>query len=380
MLKPPFSIYTLSLGKHIDLTIRLKTAAAAGFTHIELDTADWYAYADAYRASRDLPAENSQYQAGAAQQLSAQIKALGLKVLCIQPFRHFEGLLDAEARAARFAEALALFHVMPILETDLFMIPSSFLPAPLISGDPSRIAADLRALADLAHTVSPALKIGYEALAWGTHVNTWQAAWAAVQRADRANLGLVLDSFNLLGRVYADPTREDGLAAGDADAVLYASLTELVASVPPARIFLLQIADGARVHVHVPPPPSAAGSAAQQQQQHPPPARLTWSRTSRLFPGEYDRGAYLPVVQFMQAVVSRLGFAGPWSLEYFNADLEAPHTDPDADAEIAGKLAARGMASLRWLLDVVDGPRMRVQPAVSRAHQLPEALGEVTVA
>ncbi|KAJ6617098.1 xylose isomerase-like protein, partial [Mycena sp. CBHHK59/15] len=275
------------------------------------------------------------HQAAAAQDLSSKIDALGLKVLCLQPLRHFEGLLDEEARQARFTEALALFRVMLILKTDLLLIPSSFLPAHEISPDAARIAADLRDLADLAASVAPHLRIGYEALAWGTHVDTWQAAWAVVQRVARANAGLVLDSFNLLARVYADPTRASGVCAGDADAALRASLAELVAAVPPHSIFLLQIADAARAA------PSEVASA--------PLPRLAWSRTRRLFPGERARGAYLPVVPFMHAVVSRLGCSLAWSLEYFNADLECTE-----DGEAAAKeLARRGMKGLRWLWDAV---------------------------
>ncbi|KAJ7191931.1 3-dehydroshikimate dehydratase, partial [Mycena pura] len=334
-LKPPFSIYTLSLGKHIDLLLRLKTAAEAGFTHIELDTDDWYTYAESYRKLRGLSAEDKECQIYAAQALRSQISGLGLKILCFQPFRHFEGLIDDEERAGRIAEALALFRVMVILETDLFMIPSSFLPAYRISPDLDTIAFDLRTLAELAYSVSPKLRVGFEALAWGTYINTWQQAWDVVQRVDRTNFGLVLDSFNLLGRVYGDPTLPSGVAdAGDTD--LRLSLGELVAAVPPSRIFLLQIADGAHVS------PSFDKTA--------PLPRLAWSRTSRLFPGEHERGAYLPVVPFMQAVVGRLGFTGAWSLEYFNADLER-RTEP---VSVARELAQRGMLSLLWLLDALN--------------------------
>ncbi|KAJ6463139.1 xylose isomerase-like protein [Mycena vitilis] len=334
MSRPSFSIYTLSLGKHIDLSLRLKTAAEVGFTHIELDTDDWYAYAESYRRAQGLDIQED-HHTFAAHALATQLSVLGLKVLCIQPFRHFEGLLDADAREHRIAEALGLFRAMVILETDLFMIPSSFLAAHLISPDRDTIAFDLRTLADLAYSVSPKLRVGYEALAWGTYINTWQQAWDVVQRVGRSNFGLVLDSFNFLGRVYADPTHPSGVLA-TASSELRLSLAELVATVPPSRIFLLQIADGARVS------PSFDKTA--------PLPLLAWSRTSRLFPGEHNRGAYLPVVAFMEAVVGRLGFTGTWSLEYFNADLDR-RSDP---AGVARELAQRGMSSLLWLHEMLN--------------------------
>ena len=46
----------------------------------------------------------------------------------------------------------------------------------------ARVAADLNELGQLARTHH----IGFEALAWGRHVNEYRQAWEAVRRADHA--------------------------------------------------------------------------------------------------------------------------------------------------------------------------------------------------
>jgi hypothetical protein len=40
---------------------------------------------------------------------------------------------------------------------------------------------------------------------------TWKTAWDIVQRANRPNLGLCLDTFQTVGSEWADPTTKTGL-------------------------------------------------------------------------------------------------------------------------------------------------------------------------
>lgn len=70
-----------------------------------------------------------------------------------------------------------------------------------------------------------------------------------------------------------------------------------------------------------------------------PPLR-PWSRSSRLFPLETDRGAYLPVDRFSDAVV-RTGYKGPWSIEVFNDSLS------EQKKEVPWEHAKRGFEGLR---------------------------------
>lgn len=108
---------------------------------------------------------------------------------------------------------------------------------------------------------------------------------------------------------WADPTVAGGIQA-DADEKIRKSMSEL-SELPGAKIFLLQIADGARLAE-----PIERGTPEK-------PALMTWSRSSRLFPMEFERGGYLPVSEFIEAVV-KTGYAGPWSLEVFNSSLRSP--------------------------------------------------------
>jgi 4-hydroxyphenylpyruvate dioxygenase len=90
---------------------------------------------------------------------------------------------------------------------------------------PARAAADLREMAERA--AKRGLLVGYEALAWGGHVNRWRQAWDIVQQADHAALGLILDSFHTL-------------ALGD-------DLSALAGTVPAEKLFFVQLADAPRL-------------------------------------------------------------------------------------------------------------------------------------
>jgi 4-hydroxyphenylpyruvate dioxygenase len=132
------------------------------------------------------------------------------------------------------------------------------------------------------------MRIAYEALAWGRHVNTWSQSWDVVRRGDHPALGLCLDSFHVLSRT---PEPE---------------AISPISEIPGDKIFFLQLADAPLMSMDV----------------------LQWSRHHRLFPGqgEFD----LP--RFVDHVLTA-GYAGPLSLEVFNDVFRqsAPvHTAVDA--------------------------------------------------
>src|SRR6266436_3198028 len=119
------------------------------------------------------------------------------------------------------------------------------------------------------------LKVGYEALSWGTHVRTFDRAWRIVSRADHPHLGLILDSFHTL----ALPDDWSGIA-----------------DLPGERIFFVQLADAPRLGMNT----------------------LTLSRHFRSLPGQGD----LDVPAFMQSVLAA-GYNGTISLEIFSDDMRA---------------------------------------------------------
>jgi len=170
------------------------------------------------------------------------------------------------------------------------MICSNVSPDSL--GGIDRAAADLSELGE--HAARRGLRIAFEALAWGRHINDYRDAWEAVRRADHPAVGLVLDSFHILAR-------KTDLGA--------------MRAIPGDRIFLVQLADAPFLEMDY----------------------LSWSRHFRNFPGQGD----LPVLDFM-AALSATGYDGALSLEIFNDQFRAGS---------ARSVAVDGHRSLRFLAD-----------------------------
>src|SRR5260221_10790110 len=99
-------------------------------------------------------------------------------------------------RAKVFARAERKFDVMQELGCDLLLVCSNVSPEAI--GGIDRAAADFRELGERA--AKRGLRVAFEALAWGRHVNDYRDAWEVVRRADHPAVGLVLDSFHVLAR------------------------------------------------------------------------------------------------------------------------------------------------------------------------------------
>ncbi|KAK0523801.1 hypothetical protein OC834_005767 [Tilletia horrida] len=184
-------------------------------------------------------------------------------------------------------------------------------------------------------------KIGYEALSWGTHVDVWRAAWSVVCATPaHAPIGLVLDSFNTLAREWADPCSPTGIAQpeSEADERRRQSVRAMRELLLPERIFFLQIADARRCATPLAPSPNRA---------EPRPARMIWSRSNRLFPLETERGAFLPILDFVRAV-AEIGYRGPWSVEVFSDEIH------QRDEGVPAALVERGYRSLERLVAAVQ--------------------------
>lgn len=272
------SIATVSIAGN--LPEKLEAIAAAGFDGIEIFEQDFITHD------------------GTPRDVGEMIRGLGLEITLFQPFRDFEGLPDP-LRAKAFDRAERKFDLMQELGTDLVLICSSCHPAAL--GGTDRAAADLRELGERA--AKRGLRIGYEALAWGRHVNDHRDAWEIVRRADHANVGIILDSFHTLARK-TDP--------------------ETIRRIPGDKIFFVQLADAPLIEMDL----------------------LYWSRHFRNMPGEGD----LAVTAFMRAVMAA-GYSGPISLEIFNDQFRGGS---------AKTIAKDGYRSLVALMDDVR----RAEPAV----------------
>jgi len=266
---------------------KLSAAAAAGFDGIELFEPDLI-------ASPLSPPE-----------LAARCADLGLTIDLYQPFRDLDSS-DPVRFASNLRRAERKLDVMVKLGVDTMLVCSSVAPDAV--ADPDCLAEQLAAAAGRA--AERGLRIAYEALAWGRHVDTWDRSWDAVRRADCPALGLCLDSFHVISR------------GGDPGAF---------AQIPCEKLFFLQLADAPQLQMDV----------------------LQWSRHHRLFPGQ---GAFdLP--GFLRHVLAA-GYDGPLSLEVFNDVYR--QADP-------ARTAVDAMRSLLWLEECL----VRRSPAIGWA--LPQA-------
>ncbi|PWU27610.1 4-hydroxyphenylpyruvate dioxygenase [Pseudomonas sp. RW407] len=261
------SIATVSLSG--TLPEKLDAIAAAGFDGVEIFENDLLYYDGSPRDVRQMCAD------------------LGLAITLFQPFRDFEGCRrDRLGRNLERAERK--FDLMQELGTDLVLVCSNTAADSL--GERDILVDDLRELAERAG--KRGLRIGYEALAWGRHVNTWQQVWDLVKAADHPALGVLLDSFHTLS-IKGDPRG--------------------IADIPGEKIFFVQMADAPILAMDV----------------------LEWSRHFRCFPGqgEFDLAGFL-------APILRSGYKGPLSLEIFNDGFRAAPTRSNA---------ADGLRSLLYL-------------------------------
>ncbi|MFI9824352.1 bifunctional sugar phosphate isomerase/epimerase/4-hydroxyphenylpyruvate dioxygenase family protein [Streptomyces sp. NPDC052013] len=272
------SIATVSLSG--TLTEKLTAAARAGFDGVEIFENDLL-------ASPLGPAE-----------IRARCADLGLTVDLYQPLRDMEAV-PGELFAANLRRARHKFELMRALGADTVLVCSSVDPEAV--DDDALAAAQLAELADLAQDFG--IRVAYEALAWGRHVNTYGHAWRIVEAADHPALGTCLDSFHILSRS-SEPKDLEGIE-----------------DIPGEKIFFLQLADAPLPAMDV----------------------LQWSRHHRCFPGQggFD-------VAGLVRHVMRAGYTGPLSLEVFNdvfRQAEAGPTAVDARRSLLALQEEAGIAA-----------------------------------
>ncbi|KAI1499019.1 xylose isomerase-like TIM barrel [Biscogniauxia marginata] len=323
------AITSMSLGRcHAghSLSHKLDMARLYGYKGIELFHEDLADIAKDLHGSS--VAENELEAARIIRQLCQE---RGLAIICLQPLLHYEGLLDRQEHLRRLEKLSFWFQLARVLDTDIVQIPSNFLPASALSEDRSVAVADLQRVADMGLRERPPIRFVYEALCWGTRCDTWEQSWEVVQAVDRANFGLCLDTFNIAGRIYADPTAPSGRTL-DCHEVVRESVARLVATVDVRKVFYVQVVDAERLAA-----PLVEGHEFYDAAQ---PARMSWSRNCRLFYGEKDQGAYLPVEEISRAIFQGLRFEGWVSMELFNRRMA------DADDVVPRELASRG--AIAW--------------------------------
>jgi 4-hydroxyphenylpyruvate dioxygenase len=261
------SIATVSISGGLDA--KLRAIAAAGFDGAEI-------------FENDLLSTHL-----SAREIARQMRDLGLACTMFQPFRDLEGLPEPQ-RARAFDRLERKFDVMEELGVDLLLVCSSCSAG--AEGDRERIVADLREAGERAGRRG--LRIGYEALAWGRHVNDHRDAWSLVRDVDHPALGLVLDSFHSLARNIPSSS---------------------IGDIRPEKLFIVQVADAPVLEMDY----------------------LSWSRHFRSMPGQGE----FPLDDWA-AAIRRIGYDGYWSLEIFNDRFRAGS---------ASTVALDGYRSLRIL-------------------------------
>lgn len=344
------AICSMSLGRawvH-ELPPKLKAAAASGLPGIEIFFEDLLYLASSYPGGA-TPAN----QLLAARSMRTMCDTLNLEIMGIGPFNNCEGLLDPAAKAAKLVELDLWFEIARILGTDLIQIPCTFMTEG-VTGDVSIVARDLREIADIGAAQNPPFRFAYENLCWGTFNDTWDKAWNVVKTVDRDNFGMCLDTFNIAGRSWADPSSPTGKLP-NADAVFTASMKRMAAEIDLKKVFYVQVVDAERLSR-----PLDTTHAFHVDGQKP---RMSWSRNCRLFICEEDRGGYLPVIECLKAICGSkenggLGYKGWVSMELFNRSLISE------DSAVPVEHADRAMESWKRLVGRMGWEKVAVPATV----------------
>ena len=240
----------------------------------------------------------------------AAVRASGLRVTGFQVLRDFEGL-SGHLHAYKVDVAKAMLSMCHALGANVLLACSS--SSAHARGDSAALVRDLAKLATLA--VPLGIRVAYEALSWGRHINQVLQSWELVREADRANLGLALDSFHILAHK-TDPA--------------------VLEEIDPAKVFLVQLSD------------------FLWQETRTPDERIDTARHYRVFPGE---GVHSDQVAEMVRRLDGSGYRGDYSFEVFNDDYrQLP----------LGMVAERARRSVNWVAGVVSRrglPARRMRPS-----------------
>jgi sugar phosphate isomerase/epimerase len=262
------------------LEAKLEAIRAAGFTQVMLNADDLAGHPSGPEAAIEA------------------VRKSGLRVTGFQVLRDFEGLAG-HLHAYKIDIAKAMLEMCHALGSRVLLACSS--TSSHATGDVDSLRKDLQKLAMLA--VPYGIRIAYEALSWGRHVNEYPQSWDIVAEADRSNLGLALDSFHILA-----------MRTG----------AERLEEIVPGKIFLVQLAD------------------FMWREMRSREERIDTARHFRVFPGE---GVHSAEVAELVRTLDRLGYRGDYSFEVFNDDYtQLP----------VAVVAERARRSVKWLTDQVS--------------------------
>jgi len=223
----------------------------------------------------------------------AAVRSSGLRVTGFQVLRDFEGL-SGHLHAYKVDIAKSMLEMCRALGSRVLLACSS--SSAHASGEPEALKRDLQKPAMLALPLG--IRVAYEALSWGRHVNLLTQAWEIVQDADRSNLGLCVDSYHAIA---------NGGEIGAAK------------EIDPRKVFLVQLSD------------------FLWQETRSPQDRMETARHYRVFPGE---GVHSEQVVELVRILDGNGYRGDYSFEVFNDDYrQIP----------LATVAERARRSVKWI-------------------------------
>ncbi|KAF7923007.1 hypothetical protein EAE99_007198 [Botrytis elliptica] len=309
----PASFASVSVGtSSTPLSSKLSAISSAGFTAIELGFPDLLSFASTFH-KREVKENDYDSLCSAGTEVKKLCEKNNLGIMMLQPFSNFEGWpKGSNERKDAFERARGWIRVMEAVGTDMLQVGSS--DSPDISSDFHVLADDLRELCDL--LAEHKFRLAYENWCWATHAPTWASVWEIVKLVDRPNIGLCLDTFQTAGGEYGDPSTSSGLISHlGTQAKLHMNFTQslqsLTTTVPPEKIYLLQISDAYKPPVPIPTTPA-------EKEKEELRARGRWSHDFRPYP--YN-GGYLPIVEVARAVLGT-GFRGWFSMEVFDGGAD----------------------------------------------------------
>ncbi|GKT47771.1 3-dehydroshikimate dehydratase [Colletotrichum spaethianum] len=275
-----FASCSIGLPRHT-LEQKLDAISAAGFNGIELSFPDLQSFANRHLNKGDIADDDYASLCEAGKAVRELCEQKELQIMVLQPFANFEGWpKGSKEREDAFERAKGWMEIMGAVGTDMLQVGSS--DAPGITSSIGELVADLAELADLLATRG--FRIAYENWCWATHAPTWKDVWKIVQLANRPNLGLCLDTFQSAGGEWGDPTTASGrietggLGEKELKMSYEISLQELAKTIPPEKIYFLQISDAYKVE---PPLENKTDESGLQP-------RGQWSHDHRPLP--YDGG------------------------------------------------------------------------------------------
>jgi sugar phosphate isomerase/epimerase len=284
-----FGMDTITLAGPLEA--KLRAIRGAGFTQVMLNAGDIVGHPEG---------EDAAVRA---------VRESGLRVTGFQVLRDFEGL-SGHLHMYKVDVAKAMLAMCRALGSTVLLACSS--TSAHATGEPESLIRDLRKLALLA--VPFGIRIAYEALSWGRHVNLPAQAWDIVRKADRANLGVCIDSYHVLAH------RAAGGVGVDVD---------------PGKVFLVQLSD------------------FLWQETRSPEDRMETARHHRVFPGE---GVHSGEVGMLVRSLDDQGYRGDYSFEVFNDDYKQLPLP---------MVAQRARRSVKWITGLV---LRRSLPALRRAR------------